>query len=904
MPLSWNEIRANALTFSRDWAGASRENAEAKTFWDEFFAVFGLKRRLVASFEEPVKGLSGNYGFIDLFWKGILLAEHKSKGRDLGKAHSQAMDYIQDLQREGRGDEVPRYVIVSDFARIALHDLELGSSTEVALGELHKRIDIFGFIPGYEQHRLEADDPINLKAVAIMGDLHDALEAGGYQGHDLERMLVRVLFCLFAEDTGIFDRSAFELFLKNHTSEDGSDLGSRLAQYFSVLNTPELKRQKNLQEELAGLPYVNGELFAESLDFAAFTRDMRNALITCTRFDWSRISPAVFGALFQAVMEPKERRQKGAHYTSERDILKTVGPLFLDDLKGSLETAGASKPKLKAFLEQLSSIRLLDPACGCGNFLVISYRELRILELEALKRLHKGQSQAMLIASALSRVDVDQLYGIEIEEWPARIAEVAIWLMDHQMNQRLSEAFGLYYVRLPLVKSPRIVHANALQVDWNRVLPAERCSFVLGNPPFVGNKLMKPSQREDLMSCAAAVLQAGSLDYVSGWYFKAAEYIRGFKINCAFVSTNSISQGEQVGVMWRELLNRGLQINFAHRTFIWKSEAKGAAHVHVVIIGFSNTASQRKYIFDYEASQDSPNKSIATNINPYLIDAPNAFVLSRTQPLIPSPTVAFGNMPNDGGSLLFTNDEKLEFIGKNPECELFFRRFISSREYFEGKLRWCLWLDGIQPSVLRSFPALMERVERVRVHRESSTRPTTKRLASTPSLFGEIRQPKTSYILIPRHSSENRRYIPLSYFDPSFICADSCLFAVDASLFHFGVLSSSMHMAWVDAVCGRIKSDYRYSVTLVYNNFPWPQSATEKQRAAVGAAAQAVLDARLLYPNATLADLYDPLSMPVELTRAHEKLDRAVEKCYRSKPYQSDRSRVEYLFDLYSQMTS
>lgn len=762
MPLSWNEIRANALAFSRDWADATREHAEAKTFWDEFFAVFGLKRRLVASFEEPVKGLSGSYGFIDLFWKGVLLAEHKSKGKDLGKAHAQAIDYFQDLLRDGRGDEIPRYIIVSDFARIALHDLETGESTEVALGELHKRIDIFGFIPGYEQHRLEADDPINLKAVAIMGDLHDALEAGGYQGHDLERMLVRVLFCLFAEDTGIFDRSAFELFLKNHTSQDGSDLGSRLSQYFSVLNTHESKRQKNLQEELASLPYVNGELFAESLDFAAFTRDMRNALIACTRFDWSRISPAVFGALFQSVMEPKERRQKGAHYTSERDILKTIGPLFLDELKESLERAANSKQRLKAFIDRLRGIRLLDPACGCGNFLVISYRELRLLELEALNRLHKGEKQSMLITSTISQVDVDQLYGIEIEEWPARIAEVAIWLMDHQMNQRVSEAFGQRYLRLPLVKSPHIANANALRMNWNEVLVSEQCSYVLGNPPFVGSHWLSASQREDLRLCTKAVKNAGLLDYVTAWYFKASEYI-GQGVRCAFVSTNSISQGEQVSVLWGELFRQGIKLHFAHRTFHWESEARGKAHVHVVIIGFGKGEVSNKLIYDYELDKKNPQVIAVKNISPYLVDGSDSVIGSRSTPICVAPKMVSGNQPLDNGNYFFTPQQKDAFVAEEPESERFFRPWLGSQEFINGIERYCLWLGDVSPDLLRKMPKCLERVDRVRQFREKSDRPTTLRLAKTPTRFGVEVLAENPYLAVPQVSSERRYYIPVAF---------------------------------------------------------------------------------------------------------------------------------------------
>ena len=450
MPISWNEIRHNAVAFAKEWATESREDAEAKTFWDEFFAVFGIKRRTVASFEEPVKKLSGSWGFIDLFWPGTLLVEHKSRGKPLDKAESQAIEYVHGLKNVQRDDEIPRYIVVSDFARIALHDLEDESSTVIELADLHRHVQKFAFIPGYQQHKLDAEDPVNIKAVELLGELHDVLEVGGYRGHELERFLVRVLFCLFAQNTGLIERNAFELYVLNHTGSDGTDLGPQLARLFQVLNTPQGQRQANLLEELSDLPYVNSDLFAESLGFADFNRDMRNRLLACCRFDWSRISPAVFGSLFQSVMEPRERRQIGAHYTSERDILKLVRSLFLDDLRAEFENIPANKKRLAEFHRKLGRLTFFDPACGCGNFLVVTYRELRLLELEVLKRLY-GRQQVVDIHT-LSLVAVDAMFGIEINEFPVRIAEVALWLVDHQMNQRLSEAFGEYFVRLPLKK--------------------------------------------------------------------------------------------------------------------------------------------------------------------------------------------------------------------------------------------------------------------------------------------------------------------------------------------------------------------------------------------------------------------------------------------------------------------
>jgi hypothetical protein len=528
MPISWNEIRQNAIRFARDWEVARRETSDKHTFWNEFFEVFGIRRRVVASFEEPVRRISGEYGYIDLLWRGMLLVEHKSRGGDLGKAASQAFRYIQDLVRGGRHEEVTRYVIITDFARIALHDLEPEEqgrlplfddfrvdTSEFPLAELHRHIHEFAFIPGYQRHRFEDQDPINLRAVKIMGDLHDALEHGGYRGHELERFLVRVLFCLFAEDTGIFEREAFRLYIEDRTRPDGTDLGPQLARLFSVLNTPPDERQRHLDETLAAFPYVNGELFAETLGFADFNRYMRNSLLACTRFDWSRISPAIFGSLFQGVMEPRERRQIGGHYTSERDILKVIRSLFLDDLRVDFQRIKANKNQLKQFHHKLARLRFLDPACGCGNFLVITYRELRFLELELLTALNTNGQQHFDIHS-MSTIDVDAFYGIEISEWPARIAEVAMWLMDHQMNVRLSEAFGQYFVRLPLKKSPTIVHGNALRLDWKQILSPDRCSYVLGNPPFVGKQFATAEQKADMAIICRDVKGSGVLDYVTG----------------------------------------------------------------------------------------------------------------------------------------------------------------------------------------------------------------------------------------------------------------------------------------------------------------------------------------------------------------------------------------------------
>jgi hypothetical protein len=936
MPISWNEIRQNAITFARDWAAAESESAEKQTFWNEFFAVFGMQRRAVASFEEPVKQISGTYGRIDLFWPGMLLVEHKSRGEDLGKAESQAFRYIHDLLREGRGEEVPRYVILSDFARLALHDLEpeeegpLPLLVEFPLADLHRQIHRFAFLAGYQQHRFADPDPINLRAVAIMDDLHATLKAGGYNGHELERFLVRILFCLFAQCTGIFEREAFRLYIEDRTKADGSDLGPQLARLFDVLNTLPERRQKNLDETLAAFPYVNGELFAETLGFADFNRDMRNSLLACTRFDWSQISPAIFGSLFQGIMKPCDRRQTGGHYTSERDILKVVRSLFLDDLREEFQRVKGDKRQLKQFHHRLSQLRFLDPACGCGNFLVITYRELRLLEIEVLKALNGRQRH--LDIPTLSLVDVDTFYGIELSEWPARIAEVAMWLTDHQMNVRLSEVFGQYFVRLPLRKSPTIVCGNALRLDWKEVLPPEQCSYVLGNPPFVGKQFMDAEQRADMATVCGHIKGYGLLDYVAAWYVMAASYVRGTRARVAFVSTNSITQGEQVGVLWHALFQQGVKIHFAHRAFLWESEAKGKAHVHVVIVGFGASDRARKRLYEYEAAlsarRGEPDESAGgevvaavaevANINPYLVGGPDIVLAARGKPLCPVPEIVFGSMPNDGGHLLMTGAGREEFLREQPEAARYLRPFVGAKEFLNGTQRWCLWLDGANPSEFRRMPAVMARIHAVAMHRRTSKRQTTKELAGAPACFGEIRQPDCRYLLIPSVSSERRRYIPIGFMRPSVIASNLVLLVPGAGLYHFGVLSSAMHTAWVRQVAGRLEVDLRYSNRIVYNNYPWPGKPTAAQRSRVEEAAQRILDLRVelgvgrggFLPAAKkggqavcLADLYDRESMPLTLSKAHKALDRAVDRCYRRQPFTSDRQRVEFLFALYERIT-
>lgn len=906
MPLSWNEIRSRARAFANEWQGVSEERAEAQSFWNGFFQVFDLNRRRVASFEKPAITDEGGRGRIDLFWKGTLLVEHKSKGRDLDRAYQQGLGYFAGMKAE----ELPRYVIVSDFERFRLYDLDENEQHTFTLDALPENVHLFGFIAGYQQRKYRDEDPVNIEAAELMGALHDALEAKGYTGRPLETLLVRLLFCFFADDSGVFDKDHFTFFLENHTREDGSDLGAQLNALFGVLDTPPKERQSDLDDDWARFPYVNGDLFRENHRPPFFDRHSRELLMRCSYFDWSRISPAIFGSMFQSAMNPTERRRLGAHYTSEKNVLKLISPLFLDGLRAEFEKAKGSARRLREFHDKLARITCFDPACGCGNFLIIAYRELRLLEIDVLWELarldgqidREGRITGQLTVEGLSRIDVDALYGVEIDDFAARIAEVALWLTDHQMNMRLSDRFGQYYARLPLRKSPHIHNANALQTDWAAVLPPDRCSYVLGNPPFIGKQVQSEQQENDMQLVMQAVAGGNSLDYVAAWYVKAAQYMKAnHSIRTAFVSTNSITQGEQVSVLWGHLMNEGVKIHFAHRTFKWTNEARGKAAVFCVIVGFGLQEVSPRYIFEYETVTAEPTRFEAKNINPYLIDYNDIFIPKRQKPLCDVPEMIYGNKPAEGGHLLFTDEEKNTLLEKEPKAEKLFRRFMGADEFINGITRWCLWLVDCPPNELRALPIVMERVEGVRKFREASKKVPTQKAAQTPALFTEIRQPDDDFLIVPSVSSERRKYIPIGYFSKDVIVSNLAFVIPNASLFLFGVLTSEMHMAWMRVTCGRLENRFRYSNLLVYNNFPWPPAATEAQRQKVEAAAREVLAARDRHAGSTLADLYDPLAMPPDLVKAHQKLDAAVDACYGRTKFTTEGQRLAFLFDLYRQ---
>ncbi|HVX40446.1 MAG TPA: DNA methyltransferase [Gemmatimonadaceae bacterium] len=913
MRLSWNEIRIRAASFAREWEGRGYEKGETQLFYRDFFEVFGVPVRRVASFEEPVKNLGGQRGFIDLFWKGMLLVEQKSVGHKLDKAKTQALNYFPSL----KDSELPRYLLLSDFQSFELHDLESGGSRAFQLKDLPKHVEKFGFIVGVEKRPFTDQDPVNIKASELVGQLHDALKAAGYTGHQLEQFLVRIVFCLFADDTGIFEpRDIFLDLLQDRSREDGSDLGPLLTQLFQILNTADDKRPRNLDEDLQRFPYINGDLFKDNLTIPSFDTEMRERLLEAARFDWSAISPAIFGSLFQSVMSPEERRAQGAHYTTEQNILKVIEPLFLDDLRAEFKRLKARKDsrrriELEEFQRRLGELTFFDPACGSGNFLIIAYRELRLLELDVLTELH---SQQMGLDMALiSTINVDQFYGIELNDFAASIAETALWMMDHIMNNRLSLEFGQSYVRIPLRKSPHIKNADALEMDWATLLKPTECSFVFGNPPFAGAKYQSEVQRAQVRRIAALGGSGGTLDYVAAWFLLAAAYVQGekAKTHIGFVATNSLTQGEQVAQLWPKLFGPfGLEISFAHRTFAWGSDARGKAHVHVVIIGLTKRADapSSRRLFSYDRVNGQPHESKHSSLTAYLFDAsrltdPHIVVSESSKPLNGLPKLIIGSKPIDGGNYIFEEDEKAAFLAAEPGAAKFIRPYIGSREFLHGERRYILVLQTARPDIIRSLPLVRERVAAVKAIRLASDSAATRALADTPTQFHVNVIPTRPFLVIPKVSSETRDYVPIGWMEPPTVPSDLVFVLDNATKATFAILTSAMHMSWLRHIGGRLKSDYRYSIGLVYNTFPMPP-VSMKELESLGPVADELLSAREENGEAPLADLYDSTLMPASLRKAHRALDKAVDRLYRKAPFGSDRERAEHLLGLYEQMTS
>ncbi len=763
-------------------------------------------------------------------------------------------------------------------------------------------------------------DPANVEAAELVGRVHDALAAAGYSGHDLERFLVRLVFCLFADDTGIFEpRDILFDLLESRTGEDGADFGLWLSQLFQVLNTPAEARQATLDEDLVRFPYVNGDLFDGPLTIPSFEASMRRAVLDACGFDWSTISPAIFGALFQSVMAPAERRAQGAHYTTEKNILKVIEPLFLDDLRAEFERLQGRKDSrrradLLGFQRKLGELTFFDPACGCGNFLIIAYRELRTLELEVLKELYAGPVLETL-ADRMSVIDVDQFHGIELGEFPVRIAETALWMMDHIMNNRLSLEFGQTYTRIPLRTTPHIVQGDALEMDWADVLPPGNCDYVFGNPPFRGKSQQSKEQAAQVRRVADLGMRGGTLDYVAAWFIRAGEYVSraGKSVRIGFVATNSVTQGEQVGLLWPVLFDRhDLELAFAHRTFAWGSDARGKAHVHVVIAGLDRRRDARpgKRLFSYAEVNGEPDEQRCRALSPYLFDAgrmtdPYLTVRKAIRPINGLRRLKTGVQMIDNGLLTFTGDEREEFLAHEPGAAKFFKRYIGGDEYINGFHRWILYLADASPTELRRLPRVAERVAAVRRYRASRSRESTVRMASFPTRVGVDNRLAEPFLVMPNTSSERRHYIPIGWLAPDVVANQKLRILPKATLAEFALLTSAMHMAWMRAVTGRMKSDYMYSVGVVYNTFPTPAGFSEPGESGISRLnplAQTVLDARSEHPGATLADLYDPDLMPATLRRAHQRLDRAVDRLYRREPFKSENDRIEHLFGLYERM--
>ena len=904
MYLNWNEIRVRAAQFSKDWADASYEKGETQSFYNDFFEVFGIKRRSVARYEECVSKLDNTRGYIDLFWPGVLLVEQKSAGRDLRQAADQAGEYFDALKET----EKPQYQLVCDFKTFQLLDRDAGDQWSFELADLSQHVEKFGFILGRKPRDFSVQDDVNIAASILVGELYDDLKASGYPVHELESYLVRLVFCLFADDTGVFEpRDLLYEFLINRTRVDGSDTGPLLHHIFEVLNTPVEQRQKKLDEEIASFPYVDGHLFESSLTVASFDSVTREKLLDACEFNWSEISPAIFGSLFQSVMDPDKRRAIGAHYTTEQNILKVIEPLFMDDLKDEFKKICDLKRnrtnRLRQFQQKLSQLNFFDPACGCGNFLIIAYRELRRLEIEVLKQLQKVPGQFDLDAQNLSIIDVDQFFGIELEEFPARIAETALWMMDHIMNNELGSEFGTVYTRIPLRAKATIHFGDALETIWENVLPARVCDYVLGNPPFIGAKIQSAEQRAQVHKIAKFKHIKGTLDYVCCWFLKAAEYIEGDG-RIGFVASNSITQGEQVGQLWPLLFDRHeLEISFAHNSFSWSSEARDAAHVHVVIVGLAlrSQVPKTKRLFNYSGNAEKPTESQHNAISPYLVPElerfPHLTVQSTKQPINGFSPLKTGSKPIDNGLYIFKNEsEREEFLSKEPDAAKFIRPYIGAQDLMQGTTRYILALQNATPDQLSKLPEVCKRIAAVREFRAGRTSKPTRLLAETPRQYHINVLPEQPFLVIPVTTSERREYVPIGWLEPPIVPNVDTRILLDATLADFALLTSKMHMTWMRFVGGRLETRYRYSISLVYNAFPRPPGNLDK----LNSAAKAVLGERLRFPDTPLGSLYDPDRMPHDLRLAHIALDREVDRLYRRSVFSSERERIEFLFEKYN----
>lgn len=920
-------LQQQADEFSKTFANAQYEMGEAQKFINALCMVYGVNWLHSVDFERRVKKANRRgINRIDGFLPGLLLIEMKSAGEDLEAAFAQALNYVQLLEKES---DKPRHILVSDFQHLHLYELnehftaELPDKTvKFALADFRANVEALAFMGGYERIIAERNEALTIAAAEKLAALHDAFLAEGYSGKDLQTMLVRLLFCLFADDTELFDEDkVFENFVKD-AAADGSDLGYRLQDLFEWLNTNETERKqtaKPLWEEHHGfrksLPYINGKLFAEKTQRFIFNSTMRTALLDCCELDWGEISPDIFGTLFQNIMEsadtPKDkksgkksqhRRDFGAHYTSERNIRRAIEPLFLNELKAEFEQSQNDAKKLTAFITKLQTLQILDPACGCGNFLIVAYREMRLLEMQALKALDLQSGQQMS-----SYCDVHQFHGFEIDPAACEIATVAMWLTDHQMNRRYQEG----YRRIPLANRADIHCINALSQDWATILgetTAQNIRYIVGNPPFLGKKYQSAEQKRDLENVASHIKGYGNLDYVCGWYIQAVKFMQQFtNVQTAFVSTNSITQGEQVAILWQPLIEAGVHIRFAHRTFKWSNEGSGVAAVHCVIIGFSLIKPKlgfRGQIWDYadDIAADKGKCLTVKRINPYLVEADNILIEARKTVISGNPELVNGSRSTCGGNLLISPEVRAEILNETPEMEPYIRKVLGGEEFLNNKDRYCLWFEEIDSEslqkILEKSPLVNAQLNGVRNSRLASTNKAVQKIAETPHLWQSNRQPKEgTFLFIPQVSSERRNFIPIGYLNSDIVILDPHFMLPNATLYHFGILCSTMHNAFMRTVAGRLKSDYRYSNTIVYNNFPFPE-VDEEAKNTIGEYAQAILDARAAFPQMTLAQLYNPETMPSSLKQAHAALDDIIDDAYGYTGGHADAQRVAFLFEV------
>ena len=888
------EKRTAAARFAADWKGRGDEKQETSLFWIALLQkVYGIEEPdKYISFEVPVK--LDHTSFIDGYIESTrVLIEQKGREIDLRRGYKQSDGSMLTPYQQARRyagylphDQNPRWIIVCNFQEFQIHDMNRPNDEPevLKLADLEKEFHRLQFLVDTGSEHIKKEMEISLQAGELVGVLYDALLKQYKDPSDpetlksLNKLCVRLVFCLYAEDAGIFgNRSMFHDYLQGHERE----ARRALIDLFKVLDTKPEERDPYMDEDLAAFPYVNGGLFADEniviprLDETIVDLILRKA---SEDFDWSAISPTIFGAVFESTLNPETRRSGGMHYTSIENIHKLIDPLFLDGLKAEFAEIEAvtvertRKTKLETFQRKLAGLKFLDPACGSGNFLTETYISLRRLENETISLLHKGQ--IMLDMGNPIQVSISQFYGIEINDFAVTVAKTALWIAESQMMKETEDVVHMTLDFLPLKSYANIVEGNALRTEWTDVIPKHELDYIMGNPPFVGGMMMSRAQHDDLANSFPECKKIGEADYVAGWYAKAAHYIQGMRVRCAFVSTNSICQGQSVSSIWKPLFEMGIHIDFAHRTFRWDSEAKLKAHVHCVIVGFSTaTYSGKKILY----STDRPQ--IAQNINAYLLDADNVFVENRSTPLCEVPRMFFGSMPRDGGGFVLTESEKDDLIKNEPLAKKWIHLYLGADEFINNKKRYCLWLVGAAPNELRSCKEVMRRVENVKLFRASSKAAATRKFAETPTLFCQIAQPDTDYVIVPAVSSERRRYIPIGFMDKETIASNLVQIIPNANLYHFGILTSNVHMAWMRAVCGRLKSDYRYSKDVVYNNFPWP-TPTDAQKAKIEQTAQAILDARALYPDASLADLYDETTMPPELRKAHQQNDKAVMVAY------------------------